>query len=105
MNPRILGLMIMRKNLGARAGCVKQFLTPRRTRHSLGMASVCAKLRPELPAMRLSFSAPLFLLVTCANLFAETEPANSALGALKLLPRGEARRLARIEARDGTPAP
>lgn len=55
--------------------------------------------------MRLSFPAPLFLLITCANLFAETEPANSALGALKVLPRGEAKRLARIEARDGTPVP
>ena len=55
--------------------------------------------------MRLSISAPLFLLVTCANLCAETEPANSALAALRLLPRGEAKRLARIEARDGTPAP
>lgn len=82
--------------MGVRAGCVKQFLAPRRA---------CAKLRPELPAMRLSFSAPLFLLITCANLFAETESSNSALAALRLLPRGEARRLARIEARDGTPAP
>ena len=79
-----------------RAGCVKQFLAPRR---------VCAKLRPELPAMRLSFSAPLFLLLTSAHLCAETEPANSALAALRLLPRGEAKRLARIEAREGTPVP
>ena len=55
--------------------------------------------------MRLSFSVSFFLLITGANLFAETEPANSALGALRLLPRGEAKRLARIEARDGTPAP
>ena len=55
--------------------------------------------------MRLSIFAPLFLLLACANLFAETEPASSALGALKLLPRGEAKRLARIEARDGTPVP
>lgn len=69
------------------------------------MECVCARVRAELPAMRLSFPAPLFLLLTCANLFAETEPANSALGALKVLPRGEAKRLARIEARDGTPVP
>ena len=55
--------------------------------------------------MRLSIFAPLFLLLACVNLFAETEPASSALGALKLLPRGEAKRLARIEARDGTPVP
>ena len=55
--------------------------------------------------MRLSSSASLFLVLGCANLCAETEPANSALGALKLLPRGEAKRLARIEARDGTPVP
>lgn len=69
------------------------------------MECVCARVRPELPAMRLSFPAPLFLLLACANLLAETEPANSALGALKVLPRGEAKRLARIEARDGTPVP
>ena len=69
------------------------------------MEPVCVKLRPELSVMRLSFFAPLFLLLACANLFAETEPANSALGALKVLPRGEAKRLARIEARDGTPVP
>ena len=55
--------------------------------------------------MRLSFPAPLFLLLTCAQLCAETEPAGSALGALRLLPRGEAKRLARIVARDGTPVP
>ncbi len=55
--------------------------------------------------MRLTFSVSLFLILRCANLFAETEPANSALDALKLLPRGEAKRLARIEARDGTPVP
>ena len=54
--------------------------------------------------MRLSFSASLLLLFA-APLRAETEPANSALAALKLLPRGEAKRLARIEARDGTPVP
>ena len=55
--------------------------------------------------MRLTFSASLLLLFTCAQLRAETEPAGSALAALKLLPRGEAKRLARIEARDGTPVP
>ena len=55
--------------------------------------------------MRLSFPASLFLLFTCAHLRAETEPASSALAALRLLPRGEAKRLARIEARDGTPVP
>ena len=55
--------------------------------------------------MRLTFPAPLLLLLTCAHRRAETEPANSALGALRLLPRGEAKRLARIEARDGTPVP
>ncbi len=54
--------------------------------------------------MRLSFSASLLLLFA-SPLRAETESAGSALGALKLLPRGEARRLARIEARDGTPVP
>ena len=78
--------------------------TPR-AGHSLGKEGDCAKFRAELPAMRLSIPAPLLLLVTCVRLCAETEPASSALGALKLLPRGEAKRLARIEARDGTPVP
>jgi len=55
--------------------------------------------------MRLSPLAPVFLILMCADIFAQTEPASSALGALKLLPRGEAKRLARIEARDGTPVP
>jgi len=55
--------------------------------------------------MRLSFFASFFLLLLGAHLFAQTEPASSALGALKLLPRGEAKRLARIEAREGTPVP
>ena len=55
--------------------------------------------------MRPSFFTTFFSLLLCARLGAETEPANSALAALHLLPRGEARRLARIEARDGTPAP
>ena len=55
--------------------------------------------------MRPSLFAPLFLLLAGASLCAETEPASSALGALQLLPRGEAKRLARIVARDGTPVP
>lgn len=54
--------------------------------------------------MRVSFPAPLFLLLTCAHLCAQTET-TSALGALRLLPRGESKRLARIVARDGTPVP
>ena len=55
--------------------------------------------------MRPPFLVPILVLFTCASLRAETDPASSALGALRLLPRGEARRLARIEARDGTPVP
>jgi hypothetical protein len=55
--------------------------------------------------MRPSFFTPFFLLLTCANLFAESVAASSALGALRLLPRGEAKRLAIIEAREGTPVP
>ncbi len=55
--------------------------------------------------MRLLFLVPIFLLSTCASLRADTEAAGSALAALRLLPRGEAKRLARIEAREGTPVP
>lgn len=54
--------------------------------------------------MRLPLIVAILLLhFTGAHLCAQE--AGSALGALKLLPRGEARRLARIVARDGTPLP
>lgn len=39
-----------------------------------------------------------------ARLFAATEP-TTALDAIKLLPKAEAKKIARIEAREGTPAP
>ncbi len=55
--------------------------------------------------MRLSFPVTLFLLLSAGFLHAEKEPAGSALAALRLLPRGEAKRLALIEAREGTPVP
>jgi hypothetical protein len=55
--------------------------------------------------MRLTFLVLFLLLLHGAPLRADNEPASSALGAMKLLPRGEAKRLARIEARDGTPVP
>jgi hypothetical protein len=53
---------------------------------------------------------PLFLLtaVLClagANLVSARESANTALNAIKQLPRGEYKRIARIEGRDGAPAP
>ncbi len=55
--------------------------------------------------MRLTYSVSFCLLLTCAQLCAEIETTSSALGAMRLLPRGEAKRLARIVARDGTPVP
>ncbi len=55
--------------------------------------------------MRLIFLVPILLLCVSARLCAQGEPASSALGALRLLPKGEAKRLARIEAREGTPVP
>lgn len=48
------------------------------------------------------FTAPLFLLLLAA---APLRAQMSALDALRLLPRGDGKRLARIVARDGTPVP
>jgi len=55
--------------------------------------------------MRVSFLFPIVLFVTGSSLFAETWAEGSAFSAMKLLPRGEEKRVARIEAREGTPAP
>jgi hypothetical protein len=55
--------------------------------------------------MRVSLLLPIVLFVTGASLFAETLSEGSALSALKLIPRGEGKRVARIEAREGTPVP
>ncbi len=55
--------------------------------------------------MRLTLTVPLFLLLlTGAPLGAQTAPL-SALDALRLLPRGDGKRVARIVARDGGPVP
>jgi hypothetical protein len=51
---------------------------------------------------------PLFIaayLLTSAGLLAAKDSPNTALNAIKLLPRGEYKKIARIEAREGTPAP
>ncbi len=48
---------------------------------------------------------PIFLSLLLAASTAVAANSGTALGALKLLPRGEAKNVARIEARDGTPAP
>ncbi len=45
------------------------------------------------------------LLCTGATLLAQGTATPTALGAIKLLPKGEAQRIARIEAREGTPDP
>jgi hypothetical protein len=55
--------------------------------------------------MRVSFFLPLVLFVTGSSLFAETLTEGSAFSALKLIPHGEGKKVARIEAREGTPAP
>lgn len=53
--------------------------------------------------MRPTFSALLFLAATAAGLHAQN--ATTALSAIKLIPKGDAKRVARIEARDGNPTP
>ena len=45
------------------------------------------------------------LLATAGICLAAADPAGSALNAIKQLPRGEAKKIARIEAREGTPYP
>jgi hypothetical protein len=55
--------------------------------------------------MRLPFLIPTLLLLATASLFAASGNLGSAFDAVRQLPRGEAKKLARIEARDGTPVP
>jgi hypothetical protein len=47
----------------------------------------------------------LALLLAAPVAFAQTTQSESALRAIRLLPKGEAKRISRIEAREGTPAP
>lgn len=56
--------------------------------------------------MRPLFSVAAFLLLLSSGVVCAAEvPTESALGAIKLLPKGESKRIARIEAREGTPSP
>lgn len=51
------------------------------------------------------FASFLGLLASAGICLAAAEPSASVLNAIKQLPRGEAKKIARIEARDGTPYP
>lgn len=53
--------------------------------------------------MRLTFTALLVLAVTAAS--APAQNVTSALTAIKLLPKGDSKRVARVEAREGNPVP
>src|ERR1700678_1799928 len=55
--------------------------------------------------MRVSFLFPIVLFATGSGLFAETFAEGSAFNALRLIPHGEGKKVARIEAREGTPVP
>lgn len=55
--------------------------------------------------MRLPFFVVALLLLSLPGSWAAKETPGSALSAIRALPRGEAKRIARIEARDGTPGP
>lgn len=55
--------------------------------------------------MRLTLTVPLFLLLLTGVPLGAQTPALSALDALRLLPRGDGKRVARIVARDGAPVP
>ena len=55
--------------------------------------------------MRTSIFSFLGLVASAGICLAAADPASSALNAIKQLPRGEAKKIARIEARDGTPYP
>src|SRR5688500_8454019 len=58
-----------------------------------------------LLAMRQLPFAILILGFTSTAIFAAKDDPSTALGAIKALPRGEWKKIARIEARDGTPTP
>ena len=53
--------------------------------------------------MRPTFPAILLIAASAASLHAQN--ATTALNAIKLLPKGESKRIARIEAREGSPTP
>lgn len=55
--------------------------------------------------MRPSFFAAAILMLSLSVSWAAKEAPGSALSAIRALPRGAARKIARIEARDGTPGP
>jgi len=55
--------------------------------------------------MRPLFLAAAFLSLTATALLAARETPGTALNAIKQLPRGEYKRIVRIEAREGTPVP
>lgn len=56
--------------------------------------------------MRPSYFAPFLSLLASAGMcLAAADPASSVLNAIKQLPRGEAKKIALIEAREGTPYP
>lgn len=55
--------------------------------------------------MRPLIFATAILCFTSISLYAAKGDGNTALSAIRELPRGEYKRIARIEARDGTPAP
>ncbi len=55
--------------------------------------------------MRLPIHAAVFLVLTSAPLLAAKETPGHALAAIEQLPRGEYKKIVRIEARDGTPVP
>ena len=57
---------------------------------------------PPLTSLPVNFPGFLFFAFVCA---ASAQGDGSALGALRLLPRDAAKRLARIEAREGAPVP
>lgn len=60
-------------------------------------------LHSPLHVMRPSFPALIVLAASAASLYAQN--ATTALGAIKLLPKGDLKRIARIEAREGNPTP
>jgi hypothetical protein len=55
--------------------------------------------------MRQLSLAILILCFSSTAIFAAKDDPSTALGAIKVLPRGEWKKIARIEARDGTPTP
>ncbi len=124
MNPRIFGLMIIRAKVGHRRARRRGFSKAQRERsrasrqpsvtetaHSLLSSALENKVKRLEYVLRIRSAMTrshliLSMALCCAASAALPEAGeNTALGAIKLLPKGAAARIALLEAREAKPAP